>query len=132
MTVVHSSDDDDLLHEAVALRDEIHALKSEVSVVDNKRRAGNIIVGSMLVLLAVAIVVSLWVGYQVYDCTVDGGNCYKKNREATGQAIVTLQHVIVASNVCSSEHTGEGAEKIEACVADQLRAYGDPVADENP
>lgn len=58
----------------------------------------------------------------IKDCTEPGGNCYKRNQKASGQAIDVINRVSVYAAACASQERNKGSiEKIQVCVLNRIQ-----------
>lgn len=58
---------------------------------------------------------------EVRSCTIPGGTCYERGQDQTGEAVDSINRVVVYAAICADRPGVQGQNEIEACVLDLLR-----------
>lgn len=61
---------------------------------------------------------------EIESCTTPDGECSKRGEAATGNAVTSLNNIIVAAATCADEPGVQGRTEIEMCMRDMLLGGG--------
>lgn len=64
-------------------------------------------------------------GELIVDCTTPGGGCYERSRQATGQAVLSLNQVTKAAVICADRPGVITTSEMESCITIEIKKQGD-------